>query len=505
VTSATRDRALWRAAALAAALSVPVLAGCAVRHGASAADKAGGSAARLVLELGDADTSDGGDQPALTYFADQTETPSGGTLRVHVIYAPAGQERPDAEQQIGRMVRDGKLDLGWVGTEGLDELGVRSFDDLFAPFLVDSDALLNAVARSRLAEEMLTRLRSVGIVGLALVPGSLRAPAGTKHPLLSPADFAGARVAVQPSKVTDAALRALGARPVHTSAPGILSAVATGRVDGQLPPVDRLPVADVVGGNVTLLPQLYTLLASPASLEALTRDQRLALRAAAARTVAHIVATRPSAQASLERFCSIGRGASPNGGGRVVLATRPELSALVRATRPVYSELERDPRTKSLIERIQAVKRSLPPATALRLPPGCSTPLQPAGAGGRTAQPPSALDGTYRWLLTRTRALAFGPPATRAGNLADAGTVVTITLRDGKWQFDGPDLGTYRITGNRISFTWPAVNSVLTFAFSRDGDGTLHLTPAPSVEWGDRFVWSSEPWRRIGPPVRSFP
>jgi hypothetical protein len=83
-----------------------------------------------------------------------------------------------------------------------------------------------------------------------------------------------------------------------------------------------------------------------------------------------------------------------------------------------------------------------------------------------------------------------------------------MTLRDRKWQNgEGPDAieGTYAVTGNRITFIWPSENSVLIFTFSRDRDGTLHLTPAPSVERGDRFVWSSEPWRRIGPPVREIP
>jgi hypothetical protein len=81
-----------------------------------------------------------------------------------------------------------------------------------------------------------------------------------------------------------------------------------------------------------------------------------------------------------------------------------------------------------------------------------------------------------------------------------------MTLRNGKWQIgEGSDgsAGTYKVTGNRIAFSW--TNAVLIFTFSRDRDGTLHLTPDRSVERGDRFVWSSEPWRRIGPPVRDIP
>jgi hypothetical protein len=212
---------------------------------------------------------------------------------------------------------------------------------------------------------------------------------------------------------------------------------------------------------------------------------------------------RLSAQAAIERFCSIGRSASASGGGRVVLASRAELAALVRATRPVYSELERDPRTKRLISQIRALKRSLPPAPAIRVPRGCSVPPE-RGLTGSTAPQATKLDGTYRWLLTKEDAIRV------EGNPDDPtiGSVITTTLRGRKWQIgDGSDdsAGTYAVTGNRIAFNWPATSSVLIFTFSRDRDGTLHLTPAPSVERGDRFFWSSEPWRRIGPPARDIP
>ena len=36
-------------------------------------------------------------------------------------------------------------------------------------------------------------------------------------------------------------------------------------------------------------------------------------------------------------------------------------------------------------------------------------------------------------------------------------------------------------------------------------DGSRVLDPLPADDRGDRFVWSSEPWKRIGPPVREIP
>jgi len=481
-----RETRQLTASTLASALAVAVLAGCATSHRVRGADKAGGSDAPLVLRLGDVDAEDDPNTtPVLDDFGDQVAKLSGGTLRVRVIYDAAGHERPDVEAQVARKVRDGSFDLGWVGAAAWDELGITSFQALHAPFLVTNDVLLDRVATGPLAETMLGGLRDAGVQGLAVVPESLRNPVGLRRPFVSLASFRGARLFVTPSRATDAALRALGATPVH----GLGKAQNLAVADGLLESLVAYLSPDIVTGNVSIFPALHTLFANPASLRALTDAERAALEQAAARTLANAVATRLSAPEAIERFCSTGRAASATGGGRVVLASRGERAALVRATRPVYSELERDPHTKSLISQIQALKRSLPPAPALRVPRGCSVPRESEPTGGTAPQATSKLDGTYRWLLT-------------------TGNVSTMTLRDRKWQNgEGPDAieGTYAVTGNRITFIWPSENSVLIFTFSRDRDGTLHLRPAPSVEPGDRGVWSSAPWQRIGPPVREIP
>jgi TRAP-type C4-dicarboxylate transport system substrate-binding protein len=479
------------ASTLAAALAVAVLAGCATSHRVRGADKAGGSDAPLVLRLGDVDTEDDSNTtPVLEYFGDQVAKLSKGSLRVRVIYDAAGHERPDVEAQVARKVREGSFDLGWIGAAAWDELGTTSFQAVHAPFLVTDDLLLDRVATGPLARDMLSGLRVAGVQGLAVVPESLRNPVGLRRPFVSLGSFRGARLIVTPSRVTDAALRALGATPVHALGKAQDLAMA----DGLLESLVVYLGPDIVTGNVSFFPVLHTLFANPASLRALTAAERAALEQAAARTVAHFVAKRRSAQAAIDQFCSGGRAASATGGGRVVLASRGELAALVRATRPVYSELERDPRTKSLISQIRALKRSLPPAPAIRVPGGCSVAREPGPTGSRASQATTKLDGTYRWRLPFD---AYEP-----------GAVSTTTLRDGKWQNgDGPGAigGTYEVTGNLISFSWPSENSVLIFTFSRDRDGTLHLTPTPSVEPGDREVWSPAPWRRIGPPVRDIP
>ena len=60
-------------------------------------------------------------------------------------------------------------------------------------------------------------------------------------------------------------------------------------------------------------------------------------------------------------------------GARLVLGTPTDLAALRRSFLPVYRKLEQDPRTKSLINRIERLKQSTGRDPALPIPTGCSS------------------------------------------------------------------------------------------------------------------------------------
>ena len=59
------------------------------------------------------------------------------------------------------------------------------------PFLVTSDDLVAEIISSDVADELMAGLDAAGVVGLALVPESLRHPFGFDHPLFGPDDYAG--------------------------------------------------------------------------------------------------------------------------------------------------------------------------------------------------------------------------------------------------------------------------------------------------------------------------
>src|SRR5262249_40948591 len=292
-------------------------------------------------------------------------------------------------------------DLGWIGTRAWDELGVKSFQALQAPFLITDYTLLDRILTGPLAGRMLAGLQNRNVVGLMLVPDLMRHPIGTRRPFVSLTDFKGARIRDIPSRVTDALLRTLGATPVHVALADYNDALVHRRIDGQ-----EQPIVDSFGffvtGNVSFFPKVMTLFAGRHAFDRLSESQKAVLREAAVQLRRHIFA--PSENALIAHICS----ANPH--GRVVLATKQQLAQLEHAARPVYAQLDRDPKIRALIAAIRQLKASLPAPIPIVAPPSCAGGTKPPPATG-PVQDPSLLNGTYRWGPTAAAAYAVGPPA----------------------------------------------------------------------------------------------
>ena len=477
---------------LSVLLIFALLAGCSVGGDEEASDKAGGSGAPVVLEMAYPYKPREGqpDEAALRYFAGRVAQLSDGGMRVRISFNAAGEEVPEIEARVARMVRSGKFDLGWIATRVWDQFGVKSFQALQAPFLITDTALLARVAQGPLADEMLEGLSRLDLTGLAVVPELLRHPMAQRDALVSVEDFDGARIRDIPSAATDALLSALGATPVHVSNTRFTSEVAAGRIDGAELPTSRARGGWTVAANVTFFGKANTVVANTAALEELTGEQRDVLRRAADQTVRHAAQETPSERAMARQFCAA---------GRIVLASPAQLMELRRAARRVYEQLERDAGTRSLITAIREMKRSQPDPAP---PPVRCGRAGRAEDGTGVVRSADTFDGTYRWRLTAEGARRAGMPGD-----PDIGSVNTATLRGGSWLFgtDPHYSGTFKVTGNRLVFDWPSEASVLTFTFKRGESGLLTVKPVLPMDRGDQFVWASEPWRRVGPPVRDVP
>jgi len=471
--------------------------GCGTRHRSSVADKAGGSGGGpVVLRLGVSDGPLLAESRLARDFAAQVAQRSRGKLRIELVFQAAGSSTPDVEARTIELVRAGRFDLGWVAARAWDELGVTSFQALQAPFLITNYPLLDKVLTGPLATEMLAGLKDEDVVGLGLIPGLLRHPIGMKRPLVSLSDFAGARVRDLPSRASDALLRALGAVPVHVSNDDV------GRdalIDGTELSIINAPIGGILTANVAFFPKVLTLFAGKRAFAGLSDEQQAILHTAAGRTLGHNasfpVRTALAFEGVLARqYCHLP--------GRIVLASKEERAQLVRAARPAYRLLERDPQTKTEIAQIRAMKAALPTPPPIVVPSSCLGPGQHIGLGAERS--PSILNGTYHRLLTAVVARAFGLSATGPGSSFPL--VITAVLRNGKWMANSdqpPDVGTYSVSGNEVVFRLGI--DVMRFTFLRDPNGTLHLRPIPPMDRGDQFVMAGAPWLRVGPSTRRIP
>ena len=477
------------AALILAATATVTVAGCGF-GGDSGEDKAGGSGAPVVLRL----ASTGGDirqTPAVEYLVERVDELSGGKLRIEVVDEWA-EFASDAEQQVVQDVAAREVDLGWVGSRVFDTLGVKSFQALTAPMLVDSYALQNAVIDSGVAEDMMEPLDELGVVGLGVLADGLRRPIGVTAPLLGPADWRGVTFGTLRSNGQSDAIRSLGATPAQVFGPHREEAIEKGTIQGfelgmQLYSDPKWPHrAPYVTANVNLWPQMDVLLANPARLEGLTPKQRGWLQEAA-----QDAADRSAALAGEEAKAAADACAS---GARFVKASDAALAALQKAFAPAYAKLRRDSDTKAFIDRIGALKQSTPRATRLSIPSDCagSTAEQPT-SGRRTARPD--LNGTYRYVLTLDDA--------RKADMVDPEetypAVTTVILNDSDLEGGcfGADGGTYVVEADRITFHSVEYGYDLTATFSRDDQGTLDLTPVPPSDPGDAFWCFSKPWTKI--------
>jgi hypothetical protein len=116
-----------------------------------------------------------------------------------------------------------------------------------------------------------------------------------------------------------------------------------------------------------------------------------------------------------------------------------------------------------------------------------------------------SLTGTYSWTITKDDALAHGTPNDKTPEaLATFPTTFTATMTDQTWALSESSAGvvhddgggSYTVNGDRVIFDWDG--NPLTFTFTLDIDGTMHLTPRPTMDPGDQFIWATEPWEKVG-------
>ena len=460
-------------------------------------DKAGGEAAgggetiRIALR----DTS----PSTLEAYIAAVEQLAGAGTRVTVRTGYRSQDE-DPEGVTLAEVRSGKVPFALIYARVFDDIGVDAFAPLLAPLAIDSLATQQRVIAAGIADRALPALGELGVVGVAVVPGTLRHPLGLTQPLLRPADFRGAFIGVRRSALAKRALESLGAtvgwevgdRPAAFDGIEVdLGGIESGRLDVG---------AASITADVTLWPRLGVVVANPKAWKALGERRRKAMREAGRASLSAAIGT-PAARRGrvLRRALSPRRDVVHAHDGRRRRSAARGLRAGHRRARPGRDEADRGPARRG---RARAQPPAVPPGGARPAGQGDTRSTAPgsSGARGRPAPrgrvTPAGLTpenwGHYvfafsrgRWIMTQE---APGACTWAYGTFSVRGHHMTWDVTDGGGY--GPQNANNR-PGEHFDYSW-----------SRFRD-TLQLSPVRGKISPKNF--SALAWRRLGDDARKAP
>jgi TRAP-type C4-dicarboxylate transport system substrate-binding protein len=448
----------------------------------SGSDKAGGAEKQEPVVLKFASIT-GDIQPQLRVFAEEVVRRSDGTLRIEFVPEWRGGD-PDFERGTIEDVKAGKADMAWVGARVFDRLGVRSFQALLTPLLVDSYELEARVFESGIPMSMLDDVGELGVVEIGVLPGQIQRPLGVDHPFLRPSDFDGQVIGGAENELAARTFQALGATlealPVGGSLEDLdaavlqLEAIWNNRYNKN---------AKYVGANVNLWPRPLVIFAGKEAFESLTPKHQAVLRDAATASVpGALAAARAEDDNAALQLCRRGL--------TFAVASESELAALRTVLEPLYTELRADPETRSAIDAITNLKAEV---AASAEAPVCTSTEPPT-----TASP--IPDGTYETTLTKADWLKGGVSEEEASQLAgvykmifDAGEL-TLLSSDGEPGFEA----SYTVFRDQID-AQAAEDYTITARWSFDGK-TLTFTDVDCCGGDAKYetvTWASHPWVKI--------
>ncbi|HYD60882.1 MAG TPA: TRAP transporter substrate-binding protein [Noviherbaspirillum sp.] len=160
-------------------------------------------------------------------FKQLAEKATGGRVRIDVY--PNNQLYKDKEELEALQL--GAVQMLAPSLAKFGPLGVREFEVFDLPYIFPTKEVLYRVTEGSIGQGLLKKLESKGITGLAFWDNGFKVMSANK-PLRTPADFKGLKMRIQPSKVLDAQMRALGASPQALSFNEVYQALQSGVVDG---------------------------------------------------------------------------------------------------------------------------------------------------------------------------------------------------------------------------------------------------------------------------------
>jgi len=202
---------------------------CAILAAAASLCAAAGAAAQdpIVIKFSHVVAPDTPKGRAAERFKELAEQMTRGQVRVEVY--PNSQLYKDREELEALQL--GAVQMLAPSLAKFAPLGVREFEAFDLPYVFRDKAALYRVTEGRIGRDLLRKLESKGISGLAFWDNGFKIMSANQ-PLLAPADFRGLRVRIQASRVLDAQMRVLGARPQVLAFSEAAPALRDGVVEG---------------------------------------------------------------------------------------------------------------------------------------------------------------------------------------------------------------------------------------------------------------------------------
>ncbi|MCZ8016733.1 MAG: TRAP transporter substrate-binding protein [Limnobacter sp.] len=119
------------------------------------------------------------------------------------------------------------------------QLGLRDFEVFDLPYIFPNRQVLKTVTQGTIGRELLAQLEDRGILGLAYWDNGFKVMS-SNSPIRLPEDLKGKRMRIQPSRVLEAQMEALGATPLPLAFSDVYTALETGLVDGTENPPSNL-------------------------------------------------------------------------------------------------------------------------------------------------------------------------------------------------------------------------------------------------------------------------
>ncbi len=160
-------------------------------------------------------------------FRELGEKYTGGKVKIEVY--PNSQLYKDKEELEALQL--GAVQMLAPSLAKFGPLGAREFEIFDLPFIFQDKAALRAITNGPIGKELLNKLDSKGIIGLAYWDNGFKILSANK-PLKTPDDMLGLKMRIQSSKVLEAQMKAFGAVPQVMAFSEVYQALQTGVVDG---------------------------------------------------------------------------------------------------------------------------------------------------------------------------------------------------------------------------------------------------------------------------------